>query len=107
MGKGYRQIIVADRAFKWRFSQRIVIVPEGAGQQVLEVDFGWFDKWLYANDQANQPPEFSPAVVTPVFVAEAIAFALKGGWGSNAKGGRLLLMYTAEQGFGFSPGQCL
>lgn len=105
-GKGYRQIIVAGRAFKWRFAKRIVIVPEGAGRQVLEVDLGWFDKWLHANDQVDQPPAFAPLAITPAFVAEAIAFAVKGGWDENARGGRLLLKYTAEQGFSFSPRGC-
>ena len=98
--KGYRSITVANRRFKWRFADRVIVVPEGlSGRQVLEVDFGWFDHWLYANDRAAMPPEFSPKVATPAFVASAIEFALGNGWSTDVRGGRFLLKYTTDKGF--------
>jgi hypothetical protein len=98
--KGYRAIVVAGRSFKWRFIERIVVVPDGlAGRQVLEVDFGWFDEWLYRKHDPDTPPAYFPRVVTPSFVAAAIAFALDHGWGSGVRGGRFLLKYTVQEGF--------
>jgi len=102
--KGYRGIVVAGRRFKWRFAEHIVVVPDGlSGRQVLDVDFGWFDGWLYTNDPVNRPPKFSPDVATPEFVAAAIEFALKNGWDTDVRGGRFLLKYTAEEGFHTPP----
>jgi hypothetical protein len=102
--KGYRRIVVADRPFKWRFAKHIVVVPDGlSGRQVLDVDFGWFDGWLYMNDRSNRPPEFSPTVATPAFVASAIDFALKNGWSTDVRGGRFVLKYTQEEGFHIPP----
>lgn len=76
------------------------MVPVGpSGRQVLEVDFGWFDRWLYMNDRAAMPPDFSPEVASPAFVASAIEFALGNGWSSDVRGGRFLLKYTADKGF--------
>ena len=41
--QGYRGITVANRRFKWRFDERVVVVPDGlSGRQVLEIDFGWY-----------------------------------------------------------------
>ena len=98
--KGYRRIVVADRSFKWRFSDRVVVVPEGlSGRQVLEVDFGWFDTWLHVKDPARAPPPFSPKVASPAFVASAIEFALQNGWNTDVRGGRFKLKYSAEKGF--------
>jgi hypothetical protein len=98
--KGYRGIVVANRRFKWRFAERITVVPDGlSGRQVLEVDFGWFDEWLYARDDPNRPPEFSPSVATPAFVASAIDFALRNGWNTDVQGGRFLVTYSADKGF--------
>jgi hypothetical protein len=45
------------------------------------------------------PPEFSPEIATPAFVASAIEFALGHGWSTDVRGGRFLLRYTADKGF--------
>jgi hypothetical protein len=98
--KGYRAITVGTRRFRWRFDERVIVVPESlSGRQVLEVDFGWFDSWLYANNRANMPPEFTPQIATPAFVASAIAFALGNGWSTDVRGGRFLLKYNRDKGF--------
>jgi hypothetical protein len=106
--RGYRRITVAGRRFKWRFAERIVVVEDGlSGRQVLEVDFGWFDRWLHVNDRDNMPPAFSPGVATPSFVATAIDFALKNGWDTAVRGGRFVLRYTSEEKFQRSPDEPL
>jgi len=107
-GKGYRRIVVGGRRFKWRFEDRIVVVPDGlAGRRVLDIDFGWFDCWLYVNDPTERPPEFSPQVATPAFVSSAIEFALKNGWNTDVRGGRFMLKYSADDGFQTSTGDVL
>jgi hypothetical protein len=106
--KGYRGIVVTNRRFKWRFANRIVVVPDGlSGRQVLEVDFGWFDGWLYTNDRPNRPAELCPRVATPAFVASAIDFALRNGWNTDARGGRFLVTYVAGDGFRVAPHEAL
>ena len=99
-GKGYRRIVVGGRRFKWRFADRIVVVPDGlAGRQVLDMDFGWFDSWLYTIAPTKTPTAFSPRMVTPAFVASAIKFALQNGWNTDVRGGRFLLKYSEGSGF--------
>jgi hypothetical protein len=97
---GYRHIVVAGRSFKWRFSDRVVVVPVGpSGRQVLEIEFGWFDTWLYVRNPMEAPPPFSPKIAGPGFVASAIEFALQNGWRTDARGGRFRIRYRAETGF--------
>ena len=99
-GKGYRSIVVAGRRFKWRFRDRVVVVPDGvSGRQVLEIDFGWFDVWLYVDGRVPAPPPFSPDVPTPAFVAQGIQFALTNGWNTDVCGGRFVVRYSTPDGF--------
>jgi len=107
-GKGYRRIVVGGRRFKWRFADRIVVVPDGlAGRRVLDIDFGWFDCWLYTNYPTEKPPAFSPQAATPAFVSSAIEFALKSGWDTDVRGGRFMLKYSADGGFQTATGDVL
>ena len=78
--KGLRKIVVDDQEFYWKFNDKIYVVSETNKNQLLIVDFGWFDIWLYVNDKENRPPDYEPRIVTPSFVAESILFALKKGW---------------------------
>jgi hypothetical protein len=98
--KGFRGIAVDGRPFRWRFAKVITVVPDGvSGRQVLEVDFGWFDIWLHANDRAGVRPVRAPPIATPAFVASAIHFALQNGWSTESRGGRFRIEHTAERGF--------
>ena len=74
MSAGLRPIVVAGRRFRWRFKQRLAVVPEGRSGPVLYVGWGWRD-WL---EPERTGPE--PRIVTPRFVSQAIAFALARGW---------------------------
>jgi hypothetical protein len=97
---GYRAITVSGRRFKWRFGGTVVVVPDGVrGRQILEIDFGWFDEWLYMNQPEKRPPQFSPAVATPGFVSKGIQFAIDNGWNTEKRGGKFLLRYSACGGF--------
>jgi hypothetical protein len=80
MAKNMRSIIVEDRQFRWRFDERLVVIPANRSGPQLCVDWGWRD-WL---EPDGPGPE--PHVVTPRFVAEAIRFALAQGWQPEANG---------------------
>jgi hypothetical protein len=84
MAAGLRPITVEGRRFRWRFDERLVIVPEGRSGPVVFVEWGWHD-WL---EPEGPGPE--PRIVTPRFVAEAIAFALANGWQPEGDGDTLL-----------------
>lgn len=106
--KGFRAIVVGNYRYMWRFSGHILVVPAGlSGRQVLEIDFGWFDGWLYASNAADRPPEFSPKVVTPSFVALAIDFALRNGWSTDLRGGRFVVNCRGANGFNVGSRQVL
>lgn len=78
--KGLRRIIVDKREFYWKFNEKIFVMSNNSKNSSLIVDFGWYDVWLYVNDEENRPPDFEPKVVTPNFVRESIKYALKQGW---------------------------
>ena len=83
--KGFRKIVVDNVAFNWRFSELIEIRPEGNQTNQLEVDFGYFDSWLYANDNANAPENYEPKIITPSFVKKSIESAIMLGWNLETK----------------------
>lgn len=83
--RGFRQIVVENHKFNWRFNGKIDVRTEIHKENRLIVDFGWFDELLYINDRKNRPPEFEPKTVTPEFVKQAIEFALKNKWDVNSK----------------------
>jgi len=80
--KGLRKIVVADKTYYWRFTERIWVINEEE-KRTLQIDFGWYDKWLYVNDKENRPPDFEPQTVTPKFVSSSILFAIENGWTKN------------------------
>jgi hypothetical protein len=73
--------------FRWRFDERLVIVPEGRSGPQLRIEWGWVD-WL-----GPDGPDPEPQVVTPRFVADAIRFALAQGWERDGNGPPSLLAY--------------
>ena len=58
----------------------IKIKPEQNNSNNLEIDFGYFDTWLYVNDNLNAPDDFEPKTVTPAFIKYSIENAIKLGW---------------------------
>ncbi|MCB9222748.1 MAG: hypothetical protein H6582_01120 [Crocinitomicaceae bacterium] len=78
--KGFRKIVVNGLPFHWKFNEKIIIAGGENGNGLLTVDFGWYDIWLYVNDQENEPPPYEPKRVTPEFVKKCIVFALSKEW---------------------------
>lgn len=78
--KGLRKIVVDNRVLYWKFNEKISVVSDEAKNCLLIVDFGWYDVWLYVNDNENRPPDFELKSVTPKFVSESITYALTQGW---------------------------
>lgn len=72
-----RPIVVDGQRFRWRFDERLVVIPAEGSRPQLYVDWGWRD-WC-----EPEGPGGEPYVVTPRFVAEAIRFGLTRGWGSE------------------------
>ena len=78
--KGFRKIVVGNTAFNWRFSEIIEIRPDGNQTNKLEVDFGYFDPWLYANYDVSNRENYEPKIITPSFVKKLIENAILLGW---------------------------
>lgn len=78
--KGLRKIIVDNQEFYWKFNEKVFVFSEEAKNRLLIVDFGWYDVWLYLNNQGDRPPDFAPKNVTPKFISESITYALAQGW---------------------------
>jgi len=80
--RGFRNIVADEVNYVWRGGGGVTIQladsPSNGSQ--LQVDYGYFDVWLYVNDRENRPPDFEPKSVTPSFVADAIRFARIVGW---------------------------
>lgn len=91
--KGFRRIVVQDIAFNWKFHEGIDIRPDHNKNNELFIDNGWYDDWLFINDNENKPPNYQPKTVTPNFVKESIEFALKNGWNTENKTGKLEIEY--------------
>ncbi|MDG1334235.1 MAG: hypothetical protein P8P74_18015 [Crocinitomicaceae bacterium] len=81
--KGLRKIVVHGRIFYWKFKEKVFVMSEENRNQLLIIDFGWFDVWLYVNSKEQSPAEFEPKAVTPKFVRESIVFASLNGWDSG------------------------
>ena len=91
--QGFRKIVVQDVAFNWKFSEGIDVRPELNKNNQLFIDYGWYDDWLFVNDEENKPPDYQPKKVTPNFVKESIEFALKSGWNIDKKTGKLVIVF--------------
>jgi hypothetical protein len=90
MATRLRPIVVEGRRYRWRFDERLVVIPEGRSGLQLRVEWSWVD-WL---EPDGPGPE--PRVVTPRFVAAAIRFALGYGWDPDRNGPPLLLSYESD-----------
>ena len=91
--KGLRHISVKEIDYHWKFTGKVVVERADVKEQLLVIDFGWYDVWDFVNKRENRPPEFEPSVVTPKFVREAILFALENGWDHT----KLVLRYNNGQ----------
>ncbi|WP_378174094.1 hypothetical protein [Aquimarina sp. SS2-1] len=78
--KGLRSITVDGQKFYWKFDGKVMVYSDQIKNGLLIVDFGWYDTWLFVNDNDNRPSDFEPKSVTPKFVSESISFALTKGW---------------------------
>lgn len=92
--KGFRKIIIGNTAYNWRFSDSIEIRPEQNQSNKLEIDFGYFDPWLYVNDPENKPEKFEPKVATPGFIKKSIENAIRLGWTIEDKNKLMRLKYS-------------
>ena len=90
---GFRKITIEKEIYNWRFSGIIEIRPNENQSNKLEIDFGWFDEWLYLNDKVNKPEEFEPKIITPNFVKKAITNAKKLNWDTKEKNILIMLKY--------------
>jgi hypothetical protein len=87
MRAGFRKIIVQGQGFRWRFDGCLVVIPAAQSGPPLYVEWGWRD-WLEPEGVGN-----APLNVTPRFVASAIRFALRHGWGSQGSKSPVELRY--------------
>lgn len=61
--RNFRKIVIDDKIYKWRFNSIIQICPEGLYNNMLSVDFGFYDSWIYVNDKGNEPENFEPQLL--------------------------------------------
>ncbi len=90
--RGFRSLIIDESQFNWRFIGVIDVRPKANKNNMLIVDFGWYDVWLYVNDK-EKPPDWEPNVVTPQFVREAILAGIRLGWNPDNLSGTFNLKY--------------
>ncbi|WP_168801901.1 hypothetical protein [Empedobacter tilapiae] len=55
MRNSFRKIVVNEMDFNWLFHNIIKIRPDNQRQNKLEINFGYYDSWLYVNDKENKP----------------------------------------------------
>ena len=91
--RGFRKIVIDEKVFNWRFNTLLEVCPATCKDNKVIVDFGWFDPWLYVNDQSGIPPEYDPKVVTPSFVRKVVEFALIQNWDITARAGVTKVIY--------------
>lgn len=94
--KGFRKILIENQTYNWRFIGVIQIRPEQNNSNKIEIDFGYYDTWLYVNDKENTPEDFEPKIVTPTFVKKSIENAIKLGWDIKDKNKTTKLKYRNE-----------
>ena len=93
--KGFRSIVVDGRTYYWQLTARgiLKIVTGRKSSPALEVDFGWYDVWLYPPGDPATPPPFEPRIVTPEFVRAAVVTGIQAGWGPAETGSAVRLVY--------------
>ena len=74
MSKSLRSIVVDGARFRWRFDERVVVVPDGRSGPPLYVEWDW-KEWTEPEGAGPKP-----LIVTPRFVADAIRSAVSMGW---------------------------
>lgn len=77
---GFRKITIENHIYNWRFNGIVEIRSNENKNNKVEIDFGWFDNWLYLNDPENKPENYEPKIVTPNFIKKSIENAIKLGW---------------------------
>jgi hypothetical protein len=90
---GFRKITIENNIYNWRFTSIIQIRPNENPNNKLEIDFGWYDEWLFINDKENEPESYEPKKVTPSFIEKSIKNAIKLGWNIEAKNLQLKIKY--------------
>ncbi|WP_291726052.1 hypothetical protein [Bernardetia sp.] len=76
--KGLRTIIVNDKKYHWKFNEKVFIVPSENEDNLLIVDFGWYD--VLEPSRKNAQIDFYPKIATPKFVERSILFAVDNEW---------------------------
>lgn len=94
--RSFRKITVNNIDFNWSFLGMIDIRPEKNRNNQLLVDYGWYDVWLFVNDEANRPPPFEPQIITPSFVKECIVFAMNNEWNIEKRVEKFEVIYRDE-----------
>jgi hypothetical protein len=88
--KGMRPISVNNEKYHWKFTGKIFVSPDMGSNDLLIIDFGWYDFFDYVGSQIDKrPPDFEPKIATPRFVAKSIKYARNTGW----KKGKLEVQY--------------
>ncbi|MFN8577064.1 MAG: hypothetical protein U0354_09425 [Candidatus Sericytochromatia bacterium] len=80
--RGFRTITIDNELFDWRFSGNIDIRPKNNKSNKLIINIGYYDIWLYVNDNVK-PPDFETKIVTPEFIKKCIISAIELGWDIN------------------------
>lgn len=78
--RGFRKIMIDGITYSWRFSDFVEIRPAHNQTNRLEINFGYFDHWLYVNDKENAPEDFDPKIITPNFIRKSVLNAIRLGW---------------------------
>ena len=89
MAQRFRPITVEGRRLRWRFNERLVVIPAKRSGPQLYVSWRWQD-WLGPVGAGAQPQ-----TVTPRFVAEAVRFALGHGWQPEINGPPIALGFES------------
>lgn len=93
MRNNFRKIVVNEMDFNWLFHNIIKIRPDNQRQNNLEINFGYYDSWLYVNDKENEPADYEPQVIKPAFIRKCIEEAIKLGWNTDLKSGLFKVKY--------------
>ncbi|MGV0919041.1 hypothetical protein ACTS94_01430 [Empedobacter falsenii] len=93
MRNSFRKIVVNEIGFHWMFHHIIKIRPDHQRQNKLDIDFGYYDSWLFVNDKENEPADYEPKVITPAFIRKCIEEAINMGWNPDLKSGLFKLKY--------------
>jgi hypothetical protein len=91
--KGFPKLITDNKIYYWRLNGIVEIRPDQNQTNKLEIDFGYFDYWEFANNPQVSPEDFEPKIITPGFIKKIIENAIQLGWNINDKNKVLKLSY--------------